>query len=152
MILYYILIVLGAVITVFAVMNLLKIKKIEKNLNNYIFALTYERNYYVGAILFSLALLAVASFQVISYLNDISVFSILFFFFSMFLLSLSHLIYHNAVIKKIDNIEEYFKDFGIDLNSKCEKLMLKYIYSKEKNEEKVKEIFKKNKHLCEEKE
>ncbi len=152
MILYYILIVLGVAISIFAVVNLLNIKKIKKNMNNYIFALTYERSYYVGAVLFSLGLLAVASFQVISYLNDITVFSILFFFFSLFLLSLSHLIYHNAVIKKTDNIEEYFKDFGIDLNSKCEKLMLKYIYSKEKDEEKVKEIFKKNKHLCKEKE
>ena len=151
MILYYLLIGTSIVITLFAIYNLTKISKIEKNMNNYLFAITSQRGYYVGAVLFSLALMAISAFQAMPFITDIRVLSIVFFFFSIFLLSLSHLIYHNAVIKKCADVEEFFKDFDIDLNNKCEKLMLKHIYSKEKDLEKIKDIFKRNKHLCKEK-
>jgi hypothetical protein len=134
----------------FAIYNFLKISKIEKNMNNYLFAITSERGYYVGAVLFSLALMVITAFQAMPFMFDMKVFSIVFFFFSMFLLSLSHLIYHNAVVKKCSDAAEFFKDFEIDLNNKCEKMMLKYIYTKEKNKEKMIEIFKKNRHLCKE--
>jgi len=151
MILYYLLIGTSIVITLFAIYNLTKISKIEKNMNNYLFAVTSQRGYYVGAVLFSLALMAISAFQAMPFITDIRVLSIVFFFFSIFLLSLSHLIYHNAVIKKCADVEEFFKDLDIDLNNKCEKLMLKHIYSKEKDIEKIKDIFKRNKHLCKEK-
>ena len=150
MILYYLLLATSIVIIAFAIYNFTKISKIEKNMNNYLFAITSERGYYVGAVLFSLALMAISAFQALPFVFDMRVFSIVFFFFSMFLLSLSHLIYHNSVVKKCNDYKEFFKDFEIDLNNKCEKMMLKYIYSKEKNIEKIKNIFKKNKHLCEE--
>jgi len=120
-------------------------------MNNYLFAITSQRGYYIGAVLFSLALMAITAFQAMPFITDIRILSIIFFFFSIFLLSLSHLIYHNAVIKKCTDVEEFFKDFEIDLNNKCEKLMLKHIYSKEKDLEKIKDIFKRNKHLCKEK-
>ncbi|NPA87662.1 MAG: adenylate kinase [Epsilonproteobacteria bacterium] len=150
MTLYYILLLTSIVITAFAVYNFLKISKIEKNMNNYLFAITSERGYYVGAVLFSLALMAISAFQAMPFVFDMRVFSIVFFFFSIFLLSLSHLVYHNAVIKKCSDYKEFFKDFEIDFSNKCEKLMLKYIYSKEKEIEKMKHIFKKNRHLCKE--
>jgi hypothetical protein len=121
-------------------------------MDNYLFAVTSERGYYVGAVLFSLALVAVSAFQAMPFVFDMKVFSIVFFFFSMFLLSLSHLVYHNAVIRKCNDYEEFFKEFEVDLNNKCEKLMLKHIYSKEKDKEKIKDIFKRNRHLCKEKE
>ena len=148
MILYYSLLGTSIVITIFAIYNLTKLSKIEKNMNNYLFAITSQRGYYIGAVLFSLALMAITAFQAMPFITDIRILSIIFFFFSIFLLSLSHLIYHNAVIKKCTNIKEFFKDFDIDLNNKCEKLMLKHIYSKEKEIEKIKDIFKRNKHLC----
>ena len=151
MILYYLLLATSIVIIAFAIYNFTKISKIEKNMNNYLFAITSERGYYVGAVLFSLALMAISAFQALPFVFDMRVFSIVFFFFSMFLLSLSHLIYHNSVVKKCNDYEEFFKDFEIDLNNKCEKMMLKYIYSKEKDIEKIKNIFKKNKNLCKEK-
>lgn len=148
---YYTLIAVSIIITAFAIYNLVKISKIEKNMNNYLFAITSERGYYIGAVLFSLALMVITAFQAIPYVFDIRVFSIVFFFFSMFLLSLSHLIYHNAVIKKCSDYKEFFKDFEINFDNKCEKLMLKHIYSKEKDIEKMKDIFKRNRHLCKEK-
>jgi len=147
----FLLIATSVIITVIAIYNLSKISKIEKNMNNYLFAITSQRGYYVGAVLFSLALMAITAFQAMPFITDIRILSIIFFFFSIFLLSLSHLIYHNAVIKKCADVEEFFKDFEIDLNNKCEKLMLKHIYSKEKEIEKIKDIFKRNKHLCKEK-
>ncbi|AZV46718.1 adenylate kinase [Nautilia sp. PV-1] len=148
---YYTLIAVSIIITAFAIYNLVKISKIEKNMNNYLFAITSERGYYIGAVLFSLALMVITAFQAVPYVFDIRVFSIVFFFFSMFLLSLSHLIYHNAVIKKCSDYKEFFKDFEINFDNKCEKLMLKHIYSKEKDIEKMKDIFKRNRHLCKEK-
>jgi len=148
---YYTLIAVSIIITAFAIYNLVKISKIEKNMNNYLFAITSERGYYIGAVLFSLALMVITAFQAVPYVFDIRVFSIVFFFFSMFLLSLSHLIYHNAVIKKCSDYKEFFKSFEINFDNKCEKLMLKHIYSKEKDIEKMKDIFKRNRHLCKEK-
>jgi predicted membrane channel-forming protein YqfA (hemolysin III family) len=147
----FLLIATSVIITIIAIYNLSKISKIEKNMNNYLFAITSQRGYYVGAVLFSLALMAITAFQAMPFITDIRILSIIFFFFSIFLLSLSHLIYHNAVIKKCIDVEEFFKDFEIDLNNKCEKLMLKHIFSKEKEIEKIKDIFKRNKHLCKEK-
>jgi hypothetical protein len=147
---YYLLIITSVIITALAVYNLIKISKIEKNMNNYLFAITSERGYYVGAVLFSLALTAVIAFQALPFIFDFRVISIVFFFFSMFLLSLSHLIYHNAVRKKCSDYRDFFKDFEIDFNNKCEKLMLKHIYSKEKDREKIKDVFKRNRHLCKE--
>jgi predicted membrane channel-forming protein YqfA (hemolysin III family) len=151
MILYYILLGTSIIITLFAIYNFFKISKIEKNMNNYLFAITSERGYYVGAVIFSFALMSISAFQAMPYVLDMRVFSIVFFFFSIFLLSLSHLVYHNAVVKKCKDYKEFFKDFEIDFNNKCEKLMLKYIYSKEKDREKMKDIFKRNRHLCKEK-
>ena len=148
---FYLLITISIIIILITIYNLTKISKIKKNMNNYLFAITSQRSYYIGAVLFSLALMAITAFQAMPFITDIRVLSIVFFFFSIFLLSLSHLIYHNAVIKKCTDVEEFFKDFEIDLNNKCEKLMLKHIYSKEKEIEKIKDIFKRNKHLCKEK-
>jgi len=151
MTLYYLLLLTSIVITAFAIYNFFKISKIEKNMDNYLFAITSERGYYIGAVIFSFALMVIAAFQAMPFVFDRKVFSIVFFFFSIFLLSLSHLIYHNAVVKKCSDAEEFFKDFGIDLNNKCEKMMLKYIYSKEKDIEKMKDILKRNRHLCKDK-
>ena len=148
MTIYYLLLFTSILITAFAVYNFFKISKIEKNINNYLFILTSERGYYIGAVLFSLALMVISAFQAMPFVFDIKVFSIVFFFFSIFLLSLSHLLYYNAVIKKCSDVKEFFKDFEIDFTNKCEKMMLKYIYSKEKDIEKMKDIFKRNKHLC----
>ena len=145
---YYLLVAVSVIITAISVYNFIKVSKIEKNMNNYLFAITSERGYYVGALLFSLALMAVSAFQAMPFITDLRVLSIVFFFFSIFLLSLSHLVYHNAIIKKCSDYKEFFKDFEIDFNSKCEKMMLKHIYSKEKNIEKMKDIFKRNRHLC----
>jgi len=145
---YYLLLFTSIVITLFGIYNFIKISKIEKSIDNYLFVITSERGYYVGAVLFSLALMVISAFQAMPFVFNMKVFSIVFFFFSLFLLSLSHLLYYNAVIKKCSDYKEFFKDFEINLNDKCEKLMLKYIYSKEKNIEKIKDIFKRNRHLC----
>jgi len=148
MILYYLLLATSVIITSFAIYNFIKASKIEKNMNNYLFAITSQRAYYVGAVLFSLSLMSITAFQAMPFITDIRAMSIVFFFFSVFLLSLSHLVYHNSVMKKCGDYEEFFKEFEVDLKNNCEKLMLKHIYSKEKNKEKIKKIFKKNRHLC----
>ncbi len=91
------------------------------------------------------------AFQAMPYEFNFKIFSILLFFLSIFILSLSHLIYHISAKKKLSDYEEYFKKFGVDLKNTCQLLMLKHILSKEKDEEKIKEIFKLNKHLCDKK-
>ena len=148
MIFYYFLIAIGVIITLFAIYNFINIKKIEKNFDNYLFLITSSKAYFFGATLFSLAILLIISYQVVDYIFDIKIFSIVFFFSSLFLLSLSHLIYYVTLKKKLKDYKDFFKNFEVDLDNRCEKLMLKHIYEKEKNIEKVKEVFKKNKHLC----
>jgi len=147
---YFLLIFVSIVITAFAVYNFFKASKVEKNFDNYLFLITTERGYYVGTVLFSLALMTIAAFQAMPFVFDLRVFSIIFFFFSVFLLSLSHLVYHNSIKKKCSDYKKFFKEFEIDLNNKCQRLMLKHIYDKEKDLTKVKDIFKRNKHLCKE--
>ena len=142
------LIAVGVVIVLISLKNFYLSTKIEKNMDNYLFVITSSRGYYLGATLFSLALLAVVAFQAMPYVFDIRIFSIVFFFSSVFLLSLSHLVYHIAAGKKLSDFEEFFKQFGVNLSSRCEKLMLKHIYSKEKDLKKVKEIFEMNRELC----
>jgi magnesium-transporting ATPase (P-type) len=150
MIFYYLLIATSIVITVIAVYNIFKISKIEKNMQNYLFIITSEKAYYVGAVLFSLALMAVTAYQAMAFISDVRILSIIFFFFSIFLLSLSHLIYYFAVNKKCADYKTFFKDFDIDFDNKCERLMLKYIFSKTQDIEEMKNIFQKNRHLCKE--
>jgi len=127
---------------------MLSSRKIEKNIDNYIYIATTKAGYFIGAVLFSLALLVIMAFQAMPYEFNFKIFSILLFFFSLFLLSLSHLIYYIASKKKLSDFKEYFKKFDIDLKNNCHLLMLKHIVSKEKNEEKIKKIFNLNKHLC----
>ncbi len=147
---YYIILLVSLSIISITLYNFFKASKVEKNFDNYLFLITTERGYYVGTVLFSLALITIATFQAMPFVFDLRVFSIIFFFFSVFLLSLSHLVYHNSIKKKCSDYKEFFKEFEIDLNNKCQRLMLKHIYDKEKDLNKVKEIFKRNKHLCKE--
>ena len=81
MILYYSLLGTSIVITIFAIYNLTKLSKIEKNMNNYLFAITSQRGYYIGAVLFSLALMAISAFQAMPFITDIRVLNIVFFLF-----------------------------------------------------------------------
>ena len=148
MIFYYLLIAIGVIITLFAIYNLFSISKIEKNMDNYLFIVTSSKGYFIGATLFSLAILLVITYQVFNYVFDIRIFSIVFFFASLFLLSLSHLIYYLVAKKKLNDYKDFFKEFDIDLKNNCQKIMLKHIYDKEKDLKKVKEIFKINKKLC----
>ncbi len=148
MIFYYLLIAIGVIITLFAIYNLFSISKIEKNMDNYLFIVTSSKGYFIGATLFSLAILLVITYQVFNYVFDIRIFSIIFFFASLFLLSLSHLIYYLIAKKKLNDYKDFFKEFDIDLKNNCQKIMLKHIYDKEKDLKKVKEIFKINKKLC----
>ncbi|WP_456488651.1 adenylate kinase [Caminibacter pacificus] len=150
MILYYGLIGVSVVIIAIAIKNFYSATKIEKNMDNYLFVVTSSKAYYIGATLFALALLVITAFQAMPYVFDIRVFSIVLFFGSIFLLSFSHYVYHTLASKKLNDYEEFFKQFGVDLNNKCEKLMLKYIYSKEKDLKKVKEVFEMNKEKCKE--
>jgi len=152
MILYYGLIFVGVVLTLMAVYNFYASSKIEKNMDNYLFVITSQKGYFLGTTLFALAILVIVAYQASGYIFDIKIFSIVFFFASLFLLALSHLIYYLTAEKKLNDYEEFFKEFEVDLTNKCEKLMLKHIYSKEKDLEKVKDIFKRNKHLCKKKE
>ena len=152
MILYYGLIFVGVVLTVMAVYNFYASSKIEKNMDNYLFIVTSQKGYFLGTTLFALAILVIVAYQASGYIFDIKIFSIVFFFGSLFLLALSHLIYYITAEKKLNDYKDFFKEFEIDLSNNCEKLMLKHIYSKEKDLNKVKDIFKRNKHLCKEKE
>jgi len=147
---YYALLAVSIVITAFAIYNLIKTSRIQKSTENYLFVITTQKGYYVGALLFSFALMAVSAFQAMPFVFDFRVFSIVFFFFSLFLLSLSHYIYYVSLSKKCSDYRDFFKEFEIDLENRCEKLMLKHIFSKEKDKEKAKEIFKRNRHLCRE--
>ncbi|MEO1928627.1 MAG: adenylate kinase [Nautiliaceae bacterium] len=147
---YYIILLISLSIISITLYNFFKASKVEKNFDNYLFLITTERGYYIGTVLFSLSLMTIAAFQAMPFVFDLRVFSIIFFFFSVFLLSLSHLVYHNSIKKKCSDYKEFFKEFEIDLNNKCQRLMLKHIHDKEKDLNKVKEIFKRNKHLCKE--
>jgi hypothetical protein len=151
MFLYYALIAVSIIITAIAVKNFFLIKNIEKSMENYLFIITSSKAYYIGATLFALALLVIAAYQAMPFGFDIRILSIVLFFGSIFLLSLSHLIYYLVTEKKLSDFKEFFKEFEINLNNRCEKLMLKHIYSKEKDLKRVKEIFLKNRHLCKEK-
>ncbi len=151
MLFYYILIGISIVILVFAFLNIYNARKIEKNIQNYVYIATTSSYYFIGAVLFSLAMLVIVAFQAMPYNFDIRIFSIELFFGSIFLLSLSHFIYHITAKKVLNDAKDFFKKFGADINNKCHMLMLKHILSKETNLEKIKEIFKNNKHLCEEK-
>ncbi|WP_456471093.1 adenylate kinase [Caminibacter sp.] len=151
MILYYGMIFVGIILTLMAVYNLYSATKIEKNMDNYLFIITSQKSYFIGTTLFALAILIIISYQANGYIFDIKVFSIVFFFGSLFFLALSHLIYYMQAKKKLSDYKEFFKEFDIDLNNNCQKLMLKHIYSKEKDLKKVKKIFKMNKKLCEKK-
>jgi hypothetical protein len=146
--LYDLLIFTSIIIITISFYNLYKTTKIEKNFDNYLFIITSEKGYYIGAVLFSLAMFVIAAFQAMPYGMDKRIFSIVLFFLSIFLLSLSHLIYYYTAKKKLKDYKKFFKQFEIDLNNKCQKLMLKHIYSKEKDLKKIKEIFKLNKDLC----
>ena len=151
MLFYYILIFISIVIVITAFLNIYKSTKIEKNINNYIYVATTSKAYFLGAVIFSLALLVIVAIQAMPYNFDIRIFSIELFFGSLFFLSLSHLIYYLSAKKKLSDIKEFFKEFEVNVKNKCQLLMLKHILSKESNLEKVKDIFKRNKHLCEEK-
>ncbi len=148
MILYYILIGVGVVLVTVSVYNFFTAAKVKKSIDNYLFLGTSSHAYFLGTTLFSLALLAIIAYQVSSYVFDIRVFSIVFFFSALFLFSLSGYVYFLSVKRKHKDYKEFFEKFGIDTNNKCEKLMLKHIYSKEKDLKKVKEIFERNRHLC----
>ena len=137
MTIFYSLILISIIIIGFAIYNIIRIKKIKKTFDNYIFAITSEKGYYIGAVLFSLALLAITAYQAMPFISDIRILSIISFFFSIFLLSLSHLIYYKMVLSKCNDYKEFFKDFEIDLKNKCEKMMLKHIYSKENDINKI---------------
>ncbi len=88
------------------------------------------------------------TFQAIPYEFNAKIFSLLLFFGSVFLLSLSQLIYYLNAKRKLNDLEDFLKKFGIDVKNNCELLMLKHILSKEKDEKRIKEIFELNKHLC----
>lgn len=147
-IIYYALLAVSIIITIFAIANLISSRKIEKNIDNYIYIATTKGGYFIGAVLFSLALFVVMAFQAMPYVFNFKIFSILLFFFSIFLLSLSHLVYYLVSKKKLSDYKEFFKKFEVDLKNNCHLLMLKHIISKEKDEKKIKEIFLMNKHLC----
>jgi len=151
MFIYYALIAVSIIITAIAVKNFFLTKNIEKSMENYLFIITSSKAYYIGATLFALALLIITAYQAMPFGFDIRILSIVLFFGSIFLLSLSHLIYYLVTEKKLSDFKEFFKEFEIDLNNRCEKLMLKHIYSKEKDLKKVKEVFLRNRHLCKEK-
>ncbi|GAB6044844.1 hypothetical protein JCM11957_04420 [Caminibacter profundus] len=151
MILYYVLFFVGVIMIIMSIYNFYSSTKIEKNIDNYLFLITSPKAYFVGTTLFSTAILVIIAYQASEYEFNIKFFSIVFFFGSLFLLTLSHLVYYISVAKKLNDYEEFFKDFNIDLNNKCQKLMLKFIYSKEKNLDKVKKVFNMNKHLCDKK-
>ncbi len=151
MLIYYGLILISIVIIAFAFANIINSKKIEKNIHNYIYIATTSKGYFVGAVIFSLAMLIIVAFQAMPYNFDIRVFSIELFFGSIFLLSLSHLIYYLSAKKKLSDYKEFFKEFEADINNKCHLLMIKHILSQESDIEKIKDIFKRNKHLCEKK-
>jgi len=149
MIFYYILIGLSLIILIFSFLNFYNAKNIEKTPQNYIYIATTKKGYFIGAIIFSLALLVIVAFQAMPYNFDIRILSIELFFGSIFLLSLSHLVYYLSAKKRLNDIKEFFKQFEADIENNCHILMLKYIFSKEKDIEKIKDIFKRNKHLCE---
>ncbi|WP_024788361.1 hypothetical protein [Lebetimonas sp. JH369] len=148
---YDILILTSAVIVLMSFYNLYKAAKIEKNFDNYLFIITSQKSYYIGAVIFSLAMLIIATYQAVPYGTDKKIFSIILFFLAVFLLSLSHLVYYYRAKKKLSDYKDFFEKFEIDLNNNCEKLMLKHIYSKEKDLEKLREIFELNKNLCKDK-
>ncbi len=151
MILYYGLILIGLTLTIMAIYNFFSVSRIEKNMDNYLFLITSSKAYFIGTTLFSLALLAIIAYQASGYVFNIRVFSIVFFFSALFLLALSQYVYYITLEKKLNDYKDFFKEFEIDLTNRCHKLMLKHIYEKEKDLVKVKEIFKRNKHLCEKK-
>ena len=151
MLFYYGLILVSIIILIIAFFNIYKSTKIEKNIHNYIYLATTSKSYFVGAVIFSLALFIIVAFQAMPYTFDFRILSIELFFGSIFLLAISQLIYHLNAQKKLSDIEEYFKEFEADIKNKCHMLMIKHILSKEKDLEKIKDIFKRNKHLCEEK-
>ena len=146
--LYYILIGISLIILGFAFFNIYKSKKIEENIHNYIYIATTSKSYFFGSVIFSLALLIIVAIQAMPYNFDIRIFSIELFFGSIFLLSLSHLLYYLSMKKKLKDYKYFFKKFGADINNKCHMLMLKHIISKETDLEKIIKIFKNNKHLC----
>ena len=146
--LYYALIFISIIILIIAFLNLYKSTKIKKNIHNYVYVATTSKSYFIGAVIFSLALLIIVAIQSMPYNFDMRIFSIELFFSSLFLLALSQLIYFLNAKKKLNDIEEFFKEFEANIKNKCHMLMLKHILSKETNIEKVKKIFKQNKHLC----
>jgi len=145
-----ILLIVSLVIIFFAFANFLKIKNINKSFENYLFVITTQKSYFVVTMIAAFLIFIIAFFQTYNKL-DFNVAIILLFFFSVFLLSLSHFIYYNKVFKVCKDYKEFFKDFEVNLNNRCEKLMLKHIYSKEKDLNKIKSIFKMNKNICKEK-
>ncbi len=147
---YYLLILMGIALIVVGAYNLYSAKKMEKSMENYLLLITSSESYFLGTTLFSLAISAIITYQVADFTNDIRNFAIIFFFSSLFFFSLSTYIYYFTLKKLHKDYKEFFKQFDLDLNNKCEKLMLKHIYEKEKDLEKVKKIFKANKHLCKE--
>ncbi len=149
MLFYYGLIFISIIILFFAFLNIYKSSKIEKNIDNYVYLATTSKSYFIGAVIFSLAMLIIVAFQAMPYAFDFRIFSIELFFGSVFLLALSQLIYFLNTKKKLNDIEEFFKKFEADFKNKCHMLMIKHILSKEKDLEKIKEVFKRNKHLCE---
>ena len=151
MLFYYGLIIVSIIIIIFAFINLKNTKKIEKNIQNYIYVATTSKGYFIGAVLFSLAMLIIVAIQAMPYNFDLRIFSIELFFGSVFLLSLSHLIYYLSAKKKLSDVDDFFKDFGADIKNKCHLLMIKHILSKKSDLNEIKEIFKINKHLCENK-
>ena len=146
--LYYILIGISLIILSFSFFNIYKATKIEKTIENYIYIATTSKGYFIGSIIFSLALFIVVSLQAMPYNFDIRILSIELFFLSIFMLSLSHLIYYLTAKRKLKDYKEFFKEFEADVNNKCHMLMIKHILSKEKDLKKIKNIFKNNKHLC----
>jgi len=149
---YYALIFVSLIILTFSFFNIYKASKIEKNIHNYVHIATTSKGFFVGAVIFSLALLVIVAIQAIPYNFDFRIFSIELFFGSVFILSLSQLIYYLTAQKKLSDANEFFKKMEADIKNKCHMLMIKHILSKENDIEKIKEIFKRNKKLCEEKE
>ena len=147
--LYYFLIFISIIIIIFSFINFYKSTKIKENIHNYVYVATTSKAYFIGSVIFSLALFIIVAFQAMPYNFDIRIFSIELFFASIFLLSFSHLIYYLNAKKKAQNIEEFFKNFEADIKNRCHMLMIKHILSKENEIEKIKEIFKRNKNLCE---
>ena len=151
MLFYYTLIFISLIILIIAFFNVYKASKIEKNIHNYVYIATTSKAYFVGAVIFSLSLLVIVAIQAMPYNFDLRIFSIELFFGSVFILSFSQLIYYLTAQKKLSDVKEFFKKFEADIHNKCHMLMIKHILSKEKDIEKIKEIFKTNRHLCEEK-